>query len=310
VRTGGFWWEMRHSGHFVISQLRTGNFSFILIKIVIHLIRFCLVIQINFPGPRLKIARAEQHIAELEKRIDDFFNENPHTVEIGNCPDSGDIVVNANFSGELPNDVATIIGDVIHNLRSALDLLVSDVVRQNGFEPSRNTGFPIYLDENGFNGGIDSKLKSAPANFVDFIKALKPYKSASDGSEGCLLLWTLAQLDNDDKHITLLPTIGLASLKNLKAVHKDGPEHGLVEIGEYKFTGQGLIGVLSIGGPSMKIEMPGNVEFSISLNHRELYKNLDIRKTLQEMKDSIYQIVLGSETINNSGSTKPILCPL
>ena len=68
--------------------------------------------KINLFGPRLKIARAKRHIADLEHLIEAFFSDNPYRIGMDNCPDTGGLRVLAEFGRPLPNDAATIIGDV------------------------------------------------------------------------------------------------------------------------------------------------------------------------------------------------------
>jgi hypothetical protein len=247
--------------------------------------------KLNLFGPRLKVARARRHLADLEHLIEAFFSDNPYDIRMERCPSTGGLRVVAQFSRPLPNDTATIIGDVVHNLRCALDLLASDALRSNSAEPTRYTGFPIYETEAAFTGGRASKLAGAPDVFVDFVCGLRPFKSASDGSEGDLLIWSLGQLDNDDKHITLLPTIGVASVKNAMAVHEDGPEHGFMMLGEVRISGQGYAPGVSLGGPGMNLIAGGQASFSVALNHRNFFSDKDVRTALREIEARVTEVI-------------------
>ena len=100
-------------------------------------------------GIRNKIKRAEHHVSELKAAIDRWGtaeNKNsPFVVE--HQPDRGQMVLR---HGEVaPNDPdwALIVGDIVHNLRSALDHLVCQLAIVNGNDVSccDQTYFPICI---------------------------------------------------------------------------------------------------------------------------------------------------------------------
>jgi hypothetical protein len=97
----------------------------------------------------------------------------------------------------VPDHVALIAGDVLHNLRSALDYLVYALIRANGKTPSTSAGFPIFDHEpvsQKEKNWFDEKIKDIPDTAQDVIRFLKPYKGGDDR------LWRLHQLDIIDKH--------------------------------------------------------------------------------------------------------------
>jgi len=91
------------------------------------------------------------------------------------------------------------IGDVIHNLRSALDHLYFQLVTANGETPDRSTYFPIKKDRASYQqdrARFEQQIGSAAAAELD---KLEPYP------EGSPFLWDLHQLDITDKHKLLVP---------------------------------------------------------------------------------------------------------
>src|ERR1700678_207635 len=86
-----------------------------------------------FQASYLKIRRARVHIKELGEQIDTYLQREPFYLEIVDAPSfsTGRMWV-ARVTEEVPLDFAAIIGDAIHNLRTALDLLACDLVRANG----------------------------------------------------------------------------------------------------------------------------------------------------------------------------------
>jgi hypothetical protein len=99
----------------------------------------------------------------------------------------------------LPWNALSLAGDVIHNLRSALDHLAYQlaVVGTHGKEPSRQVEFPIAKDFSTYENSKAKKVEGMRPDAVKFIDDLKPYKGGND------LLWKIHELDNIDKHRVL-----------------------------------------------------------------------------------------------------------
>lgn len=75
----------------------------------------------QFNGAHLKVERAKKHIADLQDIFGTFVKQHPHALHIDNDASSGLITVEVRFSEPLPASLALIIGDAVHNLRTALD---------------------------------------------------------------------------------------------------------------------------------------------------------------------------------------------
>ncbi len=109
-----------------------------------------------------------------------------------------------------PNDLnwGLIVGDIAHNLRSALDHLIYQLALLNG-QPtscSKKTAFPICIDEQSFaRGRWKAELYIHPAAFA-FVEELQPYKAANLAGKRAesSYLWTVSELDIIDKHRMLI----------------------------------------------------------------------------------------------------------
>jgi hypothetical protein len=98
----------------------------------------------------------------------------------------------------LPSSLSLLAGDVVHNLRSALDHLIYQLVIANRGKPNTRTAFPmwptraVYMDQRpGPAKGISQKAS-------DILDGLKPYRRGNPS------LWRLHRLDIIDKHRLLL----------------------------------------------------------------------------------------------------------
>lgn len=143
---------------------------------------------------RVKVKRAKKHLAEMEtKFIDGQIKELYAVVE---NPDA-----RTSYPSAYPVigfEVLAGAGDVIHNLRSALDHLANQLVWANRQTPSHQVEFPVAEDESRYKKTKAAKVEGISPDAVKAIDALKPYGSGNEA------LWRLHSLDNVDKHRMLL----------------------------------------------------------------------------------------------------------
>jgi len=148
-----------------------------------------------------KIDRAKKHLGELTGEIGAFHARNPYRIMIDKDSKPGHELHRVRFLEDIPVSWGTIVGDVLHNLRSSLDNLASALVVANG-RTGRNVindaQFPIASSELGFQKSL-AALKGVSAEAKRVIERLKPYQGGTDA------FWRLHRLDNLDKHTVLIP---------------------------------------------------------------------------------------------------------
>ncbi len=151
-------------------------------------------------GPSVKNQRAKHHIYELDAEIQAFLQSDPYRIFSEEETDSGDKIWRVNVRQQPPSRWSAIIGDAIHNLRSALDLLVYQLVLANNASPTDATSFPVFKSVAHFEAGGLGKVKGVSATAERMIRELKPYQGGNEA------LWRLHRLDIADKHHLLLAT--------------------------------------------------------------------------------------------------------
>ena len=169
----------------------------------------------------LNIARAKQHFAALEKELLEWHDANGKDLgvtmvfnyETGDDPLTGarvtivreDLVV-FDPVPPLPPTWGAIVGDIVHNLRSALDYVVYELAVKGSGHPDRdNTAFPIsktlaaYTDRRGKakQSYRDICLVGVAEQWKSEIDKLQPYETS-----GRAELAALAFLSNRNKHRT------------------------------------------------------------------------------------------------------------
>jgi hypothetical protein len=152
----------------------------------------------SLKGPRLKLDRAKSHLDDLVEAIKRFYETDPYDGVVKDNPETQRREFTVTQADPLPDELALISGDVIHNLRSALDHLIWQLIIANGGKPNENAAFPIWRSESKFKSSRPGYAKGVSKQALDLLYGLKPYKGGNDA------LWRIHKLDIVDKHRLLL----------------------------------------------------------------------------------------------------------
>lgn len=151
---------------------------------------------------RVKVERAKQHIRDLDIAVKSFFDTKPYVVGTKRNPQTPQLTYYMVSVGETPTTLTAIAGDVLQNLRSALDHLAYQLVLVGSgvSGPTRHTCFPISDDAAIYKVETPRKVRGMLPAAIEAIDAIKPYKGGND------TLWRLHRLNNVDKHRLLITT--------------------------------------------------------------------------------------------------------
>jgi hypothetical protein len=152
----------------------------------------------------LKVKRAKEHLAALERELRTFLDRGPYKVGAKQHPETRKLIYYVVSAELVPDCLPLIAGDLIQNLMSALDHLAYQIVcndtADNPPNPSR-IYFPIADDAAKYEARKRERIEGARQQTFDAFDAIKPYKGGND------LLWVLYRLNNIEKHRLLL-TVG------------------------------------------------------------------------------------------------------
>jgi len=176
-------------------------------------------------GCRAKIRRARLHVEEFVAAIRSPIITAPYRAR--GEPDSSGcefvIVAEANpdFSG-IPLEMPLIAGEAAHQLRSALDHLVWQLIVTNtGADPKgTRSGFPIFKTEAGFKKRAPEMITGVSASAEERIRAAQPYHAGADAER--VLTWILHELNNADKHRLIPVAIDHTSVVHVHVHKQDG----------------------------------------------------------------------------------------
>jgi len=174
---------------------------------------------------KLKLGRARQHQLALEAALREYSQLHPF--ELVSRLEGNDLVVRVHMQHDIPADLSLIVGDLLHNARSALDLLVMSAARAaasetgRGLSPAqeRSLSFPITRTEPDFERAARKLKRHLPKDAILRIRIAQPWTMATeqltraneeitannlDPLISLDLLYRLSQLNNLDKHRQLL----------------------------------------------------------------------------------------------------------
>ena len=150
-----------------------------------------------------KVERAKKYILDLEAAIAAFRKTEPYTVGTKRDPQTRKLVYYMTRVDPVPLDIAAISGDVVHNLRGALDYLHQHLfmIGTGTSAPSKDVAFYIDGDPNPnhYKTSAPAKVQGLRQDAIDALRRIEPHKGGTGHN-----LWILSELNNIDKHRALV----------------------------------------------------------------------------------------------------------
>jgi hypothetical protein len=168
-----------------------------------------------------KLRRARHHERALEAAVHHYSELDPF--ELVSRYEGNDLVVRVHIRHEIPEELSLIVGDLLHNARSALDLLITsaawDFASESGTEltpvDERKLFFPVTRTESDFDNAAKKIEPYLSEETMTRIRIVQPWsltaaRLAQEDDDVTAdevqlftwldLVWRLQLLDNLDKH--------------------------------------------------------------------------------------------------------------
>lgn len=222
-----------------------------------------------------KVNRTHGQFQTLEAEIKAFCESRPYRMTFDPDIETGDQVVRVELD-PLPSAIkwGVQIGEIVHNLRSALEHVVWKAVEANGNVPTRATGFPLFVNESDFRAagrsGGQRMINGVSDDVRALIERLQPFHAREKGEEPeAHILYVLNELWNTDKHrvLHLCSTIADVSVSDVRA-------EGRVQI------------------ENLVIREPGRVERAAEIARYRLVHDLPIRGSVKVDAEITYDVAL------------------
>jgi hypothetical protein len=245
----------------------------------------------------MKLIRADEHLKALNNEVAAFLQIRPYEVVTKKDIPAGNLCAQVIYQHAPPDLLLMLIGDVLHNLRSALDHLAWSLA---GTRADSSTEFPIFVDGTRFRatdghgnpnwGSGLHKMHDMPTPAQNIIESLQPYKGVH-GLPESEPLWLLQQLGIEDKHRTL----------NLVAAGVDVRLD--VSTGSHPASGlTGRTGYLPLedGAEIYRIPLPANPSqvrdysvstFDVALDPKGRGRGISLREGLRNMREAVAEAI-------------------
>jgi hypothetical protein len=238
----------------------------------------------RFQGSRLKVERAYKHITDIDSILEAFIGSDFYNLTVDKHSETGENFLLCNITSRLEEEeIALIIGDVLHNLRSALDLLYYETVVLCNGTPSKWTRFPFADTREQLVSRLNSALeeKRITRNIYNLIlNIVKPYQTGNNA------LWTLDDLNITDKHQLLIPVLKLVMLRDVR--FEDEQHRSLPALQcEFFLSDPGIAPIRGANGLNIAVKDKGRAAADILLAKGILLKIQAIIPTLQGIAEEV-----------------------
>lgn len=163
-------------------------------------------------GIDAKLARAEYQLEDLGRKWGVFLNEEqPYTVEFKHDPNAGIYLPTFWIDKEPPLELSVLCGELVYDLRSALDHIAVELIEVHGAKPIRRAAFPIsstevdWIERVHFPRNAAGKRVRGPLHGLSklcdawaYVQRAQPYQRGSAAPSHPLA--ELNELSNRDKH--------------------------------------------------------------------------------------------------------------
>jgi len=226
-------------------------------------------------GVRAKIDRATKQLEALYRDVRAFRHSDAYLITGQFEPDRSSYVFRLRILEPPPLLWGVVVGEVAHNLRSALDQLVWQLIKVNNRRPRGNPTYPTLSVEpvEGFKtyalgtAKCPGPLRGVSGEALACIERTQPYHGGNSR-----LLTTLNKFWSVDKHRFLIPTVtavtGGALNPDCYTANADvGPTREF-RLGSFTSENEAELVVVGIQpvGPNPKMEMHGEPPIDVAFS--------------------------------------------
>lgn len=239
----------------------------------------------EFPASRRKVERAAEHIRDLNELLNAFVKSDFYSVTIKG-DNSNRVFIDIDKSGFDQTRAALIIGDALHNLRSALDILYYQAFNGMTGAADQWTRFPIRDTRHelisSINGGLkekgladDSGALKIRDTVVDVVKAYEA---------GNYPIWALHALNILDKHQLLIKLFQVMRFTDIR-LQDEGKEVFFADRQPYYTEGSYHFKIERTG--RLTVHDKGHAALAVALEVGIPYQNEPVIQVLDAITKSV-----------------------
>lgn len=192
---------------------------------------------------------------------------------------------------QTPVGFALAVGEILHNMRGALDHLATAIVFAVNEVPDRRVNFPVHeTKEQWMQMATRDKphqlAKAAPDIWKVLEETVQPWKENDLGSS----IWTISRLNNIDKHRLLI----ILPFKANAAVNADGVNSG-IHMRHNLFTFKGWGEWTFFEGPALRL-LGDKVYTELVIEEEDVLSETPLLPFLKTAYNEIFGLVYALET--------------
>lgn len=244
-----------------------------------------------FESAYLKVDRATHHIRDLQATVARYAKK----AGIDFYPDGSFVTITVDRRAE--PECSAILGDAIHNLRSALEHAFWELIGIDGGTQDKYTTFPIHRGNRVDYEAHCKGVKTPRQDTKDFLICVQAYPDGVGAS-----LVDLHDLDILDKHAMLNPVFGLVALRDCVIVRPNGVREDWAAIGgDYARTlihedGQTVVRPFGEG----RFELNQNTQASLDILFGDTETSVELEPVipvLDKFVSEIRNVLVGMERL-------------
>ncbi len=231
---------------------------------------------LSFDNAALKIEWAAKHFMDLNTVCKEFINRKPYSVSLQHDAEGTGQVLKIGMTEPIPSEIILRAGDIVGNLRAALDFAWMGLVRSLPTSAKETKGtLPIGDDRKGLRGTIANTLvgKAFPKQTeLLLVDRIKSHGDMTDGGNDAIN--ALNHLCNWNKHNLLILAIGETTFS--------------ATIGGGRLEGNAFEGVVQNiirweGRPDLKLDYDSEPSAQIVFGNHKLVKSKALIPTLANL---------------------------
>ncbi len=154
-----------------------------------------------FDSSRRKLNWAKNHLANLKREQSAFIKTTKCEIFTELHPERAKhTICKMRLTQQVvPPGVAEMVGDVVDNLRSALDHAVYGIAVASGHPEAREAYFPFSRSASQFEANLKGRCRDVPKEIYPLLRNFEPYKGGSDA------LYALNAVCIANKHKLVIP---------------------------------------------------------------------------------------------------------
>ncbi|HXG23244.1 MAG TPA: hypothetical protein VNJ09_01720 [Chthonomonadales bacterium] len=247
----------------------------------------------------MKLIRADEHLQVLNGEIANFLRTHPYEVVRQQNVPRGYLSAKVAYRHAPPDRLLMLIGDVLYNLRSALDHLAWSLA---GTHADIHTEFPIFMDSSKFSAieknGIPKhgsglkKMHDMPAPAQTIIESLQPYNRPHRLPQEIEPLWLLHKLGIEDKHHTLNLVAAGVDLHVDVSTSTKHPAYGLTGRTGYLPLKDGAeIYCIPLPADPSQVQDHSRPIFDVALDPEGPGRGISLREGLHDMRKAVAEAI-------------------